>query len=236
MALQYSIAPEIFERFPAYCRGVVLATGLDNHGARPELEAQLRAAERALGEQLTLDTVATHPRLLAWREAYRSVGIKPSEFRPSVEAMARRCLRGEQLPAINPLVDLGNLFSLRYLSPVGAHAIDVLRSSIALRPASGTEVFIPFGGESVEHPAPGEWIFTEGEQVLTRRWTWRQARHTLVEAGTRAVEINVDGLSPVTRDEVERICRSLAEAVGVNCGGKTSWHILDRAHPVMELP
>ncbi|MDD9417934.1 phenylalanine--tRNA ligase beta subunit-related protein, partial [Staphylococcus aureus] len=84
------------------------------------------------------------------------------------EALARRALRGEALPAINALVDIGNLISLHHLVPVGGHAIDGVTGDIALRPATGQESFVPFGSDQVECPLPGEVIFAEGDTVLTR--------------------------------------------------------------------
>lgn len=226
MAIYFSIAEDVFDIFPSYCRGIVIAEGIDNTGTRAEITRELRAAEKSLQRQLGLEVVTAHPRLAAWREAYRSTGIKPSEFRPSVEAMARRVLRGDSLPLINPIVDLGNAVSLRYLLPIGAHAIDVLTSDISLRQATGTEVFEPFGSGAVEHPQPGEFVFVESERVLTRRWTWRQANHTLVVPETRAVEVNVDGLPPVTRDEVEQICQELAGLITKYCGGSARYELL----------
>ena len=171
----------------------------------------------------------------SWREAYRSLGVKPADYRPSMEALARRVLRRDPLPLINTLVDLGNLVSLRRLIPAGAHAVDVLTGDISLRPATGAEVFEPFGADTVEHPQPGEFIFVEGGTVLTRRWTWRQAKHTLVTPATTAVEINVDGLPPVTAGEVDDTCRELAGLVVQYCGGRARWEVLSADHPQMEL-
>lgn len=203
--LSYSIAEEVFARFPDYVRGVVVAHEVRNGPSPAPLVEMLRAAEASLRERLDLDTLTQHPRVASWREAFRALGVKPNEFRSSFEAMARRVLRDQELPSINALVDIGNIVSLRHLVPVGGHAIDVLTRDIALRPATGNEAFVPFGSDQAEHPAPGEVVFVEGDTVLTRRWTWRQANHTLTLPTSTAVEINVDGLPPVPRPEVEAI-------------------------------
>lgn len=235
MTIHYSIDPQIFDLFPGYCRGVVIARGIDNTGASPEILDLLRAAEAEPVEGLTIETIASHPRISAWREAYRSTGIKPSEFRPAVEALMRRVLRGDPLPSINKIVDLGNLISIKRLLPAGAHAIDVLRRDISLRRATGTEIFEPFGADQSEHPQPGEIIFVEGDTVLTRRWTWRQAKHTLVVPETTAVEINIDGLPPAAQGEVIAICRELSALVQQFCGGDTRYAVLSKENPSIVL-
>jgi len=234
--IQYSIADEIFERFPEFSRGVVIARDVVNRASPPELVKLLREAENTLRGQLTAETLITHPRLAVWREAFRSLGIKPSEYRPSLEAMARRVINGNELPSINALVDIGNIISLRYLLPVGGHSLNAVKQNIALRTADGTEVFMPFGSDQVEHPEKGEFIFTEGDMVLTRRWVWRQSNHTLTELSTTFIEFNLDGLPPVPLEELAEAGDKLAELIGQFCGGSCTYHALTRANPQIRIP
>ena len=233
--LFYSISGDIFSLFPEYVRGVVLAYDVTNAESPTEIVEMLRAAEVSVRERLRLEELTAHPRIASWREAFREVGIKPSEFRASIEAMTRRTLRQQELPSINALVDIGNILSLRHLLPVGAHAIDVVSHDITLRHASGDEEFVPLGLEEVEHPSPGEIILTEGRTVLTRRWSWRQGNHTLTLPTTTAVEFNVDGLPPVPKSEVESICQELLEMVQRFCGGQMRYEILSRKNPRIAL-
>lgn len=231
----YSIAPEIFARFPGYVRGVVVAHGVWNGPSPAELVGLLREAEESVRARVNPDQVAEEPSIKAWRDAYRAFGAKPAEFRSSVEAMARRALRCDELPSINALVDIGNTISLRYLVPAGVHAIDLLGADIELRFASGREEFVPFGSAEMEHPLPGEVVFVEGDTVLTRRWTWRQANHTLTLPETRAVEFNIDGLPPVGPAEIEAACAELAELIGRFCGGASRIDYLAAASPRISL-
>jgi DNA/RNA-binding domain of Phe-tRNA-synthetase-like protein len=195
----------------------------------------LWAAEASIRERLNLDHLADAPRIAAWREAYRSAGIKPNEFRSSIEAMARRALRSQELPSINKLVDIGNILSLRHIVPAGAHALDEVAGDIALRKAAGDEEFVPFGSEAVEHPQPGEIVFVEGRTVLTRRWSWRQAVHTLTRPETTAVELNIDGLPPVSLAEIMTICEEAMELIRRFCGGRLRYEILTKLNPEMAL-
>ena len=139
----YSIADEVFEKFPGYVRGVVLAYGVSNSNSPPELVAMLRDAEASVRDRLDKDALVDHPRISSWREAYRSFGAKPSKFRSSIEAMVRRVLNNNELPTINTLVDIGNVLSLRYLVPTGGHAIDEVQQDINLRPATGRRATSP---------------------------------------------------------------------------------------------
>jgi DNA/RNA-binding domain of Phe-tRNA-synthetase-like protein len=225
----------VFSKFPAYRRGIVIVHDIVNGDSPEELVTSLRDAEKVLCQQLTPDAILLHPCIASWREAYRSLGIKPSEFRPSMEALVRRILKKDPLPTINKVVDLGNLVSIQNLVPIGAHAIDRLTDDMGLRMAIGDEIFEPFGTDIVEHPNAGEIIFAEGNTVLTRRWTWRQSKHTLILPETTAVEFNVDALSPVADEEVKQICYDIAALVGKYCGGRISYGVLNKDNPVIKL-
>jgi DNA/RNA-binding domain of Phe-tRNA-synthetase-like protein len=233
--LKYNIADEIFARFPAYRRGVVLACDVRNGASPPELVGMLRAEEAAARGRLNLDTLTAEPRLASWREAFRQLGYKPGDFRPSIEALLRRVLRGQELPSINTLVDIGNIVSLRRLLPVGGHAIDVLTQDIALRAAEGNEEFVPFGSEEIEHPLPGEFIFAERNKVLTRRWIWRQANHSLTLPGTKAIEFNIDGLPPVSAADVEAAAGDVMSLVKRFCGGRVRFETLSRLNSCLKF-
>ncbi len=230
-----SIAEAVFQRFPDYLRGVVVAHGVRNGPSSPELVALLREAEASVRDTLPAGEVTTHPRIASWRAAFKAQGINPKDFRCSVEAMARRALKGQQLPSINALVDIGNILSLRHLLPMGGHAIDHAVQGYCLRPASGREDFVPFGSDQVEHPDPGEIIYAEGDTVLTRRWSWRQANHSLTLPETTAIQFNLDGLPPVTRTGLAAIGAELAELVARHCGGRIRQGMLSAAEPSLSM-
>lgn len=233
--LKYSIAPAVFEKFPDYIRGVVLANGVTNGKSSPELIQLMREEEKSLQQRLKIEELITYPKVKSWREAFRSLGIKPSEYRSSIEAMTRRVLRGKELPSINALVDIGNILSLRHLLPVGGHALDEITEDIILRPATGEEEFVPFGSDEMEHPDAGEFIFAEGNTVLTRRWSWRQANHSLTLVSTKVIEFNVDGLPPVSREEVELVSQEMADLTKKYCGGDFSIQYLSKDNPSIDL-
>ena len=118
--LHYTIEPAVFDRFPDYVRGVVFAYDVQNGDSPPAFVAHLRAAEAEARARLTLDTLTAQPRIAAWREAFRTLGYKPGDFRPSIEALLRRVLRGQQ----RPMRDWRGAKKLRgqcarHLSPLG---------------------------------------------------------------------------------------------------------------------
>jgi len=124
---------------------------------------------------------------------------------------------------------------LRRLVPTGGHAIDKLQHNMELRLATGAETFEPFGATETEHPLPGEVVFCEGDIVLTRRWTWRQANRTLTSPETTAIDFNIDSLPMVKEEEVHAIAQEVMDMVKEFCGGRCRYELLTKENPMMRL-
>jgi DNA/RNA-binding domain of Phe-tRNA-synthetase-like protein len=96
--------------------------------------------------------------------------------------------RSGKLPRINPAVDAYNLVSASYGVPAGAFDLGRVRGDIVVRFADGSESFTPLGEPgTVEHPHPGEVIYTDAAGVLTRHWNHRDADRTKVTADSEQI-------------------------------------------------
>ncbi len=133
------------------------------------------------------------PEIAAWREGFRKVGISPSKFYSSVEALVRRCIKGNIPGPIHPFVDLYNAFSIMNLVPVGGHDMDRVEGDIEVTFTNGGEEFITFGGE-VETLDEGEPVYKDRKGILTRRWVWRQTSRDLIKEETKRVFVPIDVL------------------------------------------
>lgn len=233
--MRFAIDELVFEQFPEYHRGIVVARGVANRAADPELEARLRAAERAVVGRFADADWRAEPRLAAWLEAFGRLGIGVGSKPPSVVALVRRVAKGGSLPFINQLVALMNITSLENLVPCGGDDLDTVGDELVLRPAMGAEDYRPLGKpESLEHPTLGELILvdTAHSVVLCRSWCWRNSDVTKLTQGTTAMALNVDLMAPaVTVEEGTAMTHRLADDVRRYCGGKVQWHILAADQP-----
>lgn len=225
----------IFQHFPDYIRAIVVAEGIDNQGVRPEVEEMLREAETQSEALFAQEDLTTHPRIASWREAYKTLNMKPGKNYSSVEALARRARGGSPLPYINTLVALMNGFSLKYLVPCGGDDLDAARGELVLRLANGDEKFVPLGEKEVEHPEPGEAVYVDSGQVLCRRWNWRQGDGTKLTPSTQHVLVNIDCLPPVGGEEAQTLVSELAALVERCCGGTVRHFLITASEPAAEL-
>ena len=229
------VSTEVLAKFPDYVRGVVIAREVNNHGENQRLIELLRKAVENTSREESLQDIKNHPRIAPWRRAYADFGANPNKFYCSIESLARRARRGDQLPYINTLVALFNYFSLKHMVPSGGDDLDSADGDLHLTLAKGNEPFTPLGADTVENPPPGEVIYVDNSKVMCRRWNWRQSDQTKLSPATTKVAINVDCLPPVSKGEAEAITAELADLVREFCGGEVKYLLLDAARNEVQI-
>ncbi len=223
------VADEIFERFPAVVLGVVIAHGIDNSGESGHVREQLRREEAQTAGRFAGLQVSEHPQIAPWREAYRAFGAKPKDNPSSIENLVRRVLKGQPLPQINPLVDIYNTISLRFVVPAGGEDLDAIVGDVRLAFAGADEAPVRLLGEAEERPPhPGEVIYKDDVGAICRRWNWKEADRTKLTARTTRVFLVIEGLPPVGRALVEQAADELADLIRAHCGGHVASAIVDR--------
>ena len=55
------------------------------------------------------------PKYSLRRDAFNQLNLNPNKFMSSIEAMVKKVSKGNILPSINPVVDLVNRISLKYI-------------------------------------------------------------------------------------------------------------------------
>jgi DNA/RNA-binding domain of Phe-tRNA-synthetase-like protein len=226
----------IFETFPEARLSVVSALGVDNHGEDPELRQRLRSAEKVLLQALGAVPVTEHPRISAWREAYRKFGAKPKKYPSSIENLARRTLKGEAVRSINKLVDIYNSISLSHFLPAGGEDLDEVRGDIRLTFAGQNEPSVLLLGErEPRQPSPGEVIYTDEVGAICRRWNWKEADRTKFTEDTVNAVLVIEALPPTSRSELEAAASELGQKIEHFCGGTIKTTILDSANRETEL-
>jgi DNA/RNA-binding domain of Phe-tRNA-synthetase-like protein len=97
-------------------------------------------------QEIKLDALSSHPALSALRKLFRAAGCDPTRYRTSSEALLRRILKGEELPAVNPLVDLGNCLSAALASPCCVMAESALSPPFLFRAGKPGESYVSLRG------------------------------------------------------------------------------------------
>lgn len=86
----------------------------------------------ALIKQISLEEIASLPRIKDAREVYKSLGKAPSKYRVSSEALMRRILQKKGIYKINNIVEINNLISLKSHFSVGSYNVSNIQAPICL--------------------------------------------------------------------------------------------------------
>lgn len=104
---------------------------------RPGHEDALAALRREVAEVARAnfegEGLSSDPVVAGVRSLFRAAGCDPTRYRPSSEALLRRLLKGEELPAIHPFVDLNNCLSVELAVPCCASAVGTFTPPVTLR-------------------------------------------------------------------------------------------------------
>lgn len=210
MAYKLAVDRKIFDAFPGYQAAVIYASDLANAPSSAQSVAWLRDAEREARSRFDRDSYKDDPHIRAWQEAFVKFGVKKGKYPASVESLLKRVVAGNDLPAINALVDAYNAVSLQHVIPVGGEDRDRLASDLTLRFMSGVETFdtVNSGVPVLERADAGEVAWCDAQGVTCRRWNWRQCRRTALTANTRNAYFVLDRLPPYPQ---ERLAAAVAD-------------------------
>src|SRR3989441_4581032 len=226
--------PDIVARYPNVVGGVILARGMTNGPAPEDLQAAFRAEQQATLRRIGDTPLSQIESLAAWRSVFRSFDVDPTQYRSAAEALLRRLTKKGDIPSINMLVDLGNLVSIRYALPVAVFDTRALQGAVTVHFADGTERYTTLGQAEVEHPQPGEVVFSdETKLVIARRWCWRQSEDSAASAETRNAVITVEAHHAEGHQDVEAALEDLLELLRKYAGGHYTPVILGVQSPAL---
>ena len=225
--MKFKIDDKIFEKFPELNLGIVIAKGVNNKNNNEEIMNMIRNKEKEIRENFNTETLSQNPKIDAWRKAYSSFGAKPKKYKCSVENLYRMILDGIELKHINKVVDVYNYISIKHIIPMGGDDLDKIDGNITLKFAQGNEPFTELNSEETKNPKEGEVIYADDKEVLCRRWNWRECNKSKMTEDTKNVALVVEGLSPFTKEEIEKIVKELAELVQKYCNGEIKTYILN---------
>jgi DNA/RNA-binding domain of Phe-tRNA-synthetase-like protein len=231
---KYVVEPEIFDLFPAFRRGVVIATQLDNRSTESDLGPLIAESAKAALSEIEPE------RISVWKDAYLKLRVDPNKYSPSIKFLYDQIRKGKPPRSISKIVDIMNLVSLRWMAPCGGDDLKtILPGDLRLGMAQGDESFAPlFKATSFESPLEGEVIYytPQTKKVMCRRWTWRNADFSKITPETTAVAINIDIMAPpFSENDLEAALSELAGLLERYCGGRVAQYKLYPGAPSFEF-
>ena len=232
--MKFKVYDEVFKKLPDLYFGVVVGNQINNQQHIPEIYDLMKNEMSQVKNNLTGVNLKEYQGIQPYRDAFNKVNLNPNKFMSSVEAMVKRVSKGNVLPSINPVVDLVNRISLKYILPMGAHDLDALEGEIAIRFSRKGDTFTPLGEELVEVLDSGELVYADSKRIRTRKWIWRQSNIGKIDENSKNIFFPIDGF----QTNKERVMKAAEELEILlkryfNCQIKKSF--IDINHQEMEI-
>ncbi len=186
-----------------------------------ELASYMRRAEDAVRGSVRLEDLRQDAILRAYRDFFWRSGIDPTKTRPASEALIRRVLRGNVLPAINSFVDALNIASVETRIPFAAFDADRLTGRLQLRMARMGETILPIGHEG-RLVLEGKEIVIADEGKVIALYPHRDSEETKITQDTRNALILSCGVPGIGQTILESSLERCIATVMRFCGGKLS--------------
>ena len=197
--MDFRHSDEIWRDFPQLVAGVAFATGISRDAAADDSVARFTAIAKS---RLAGATESELPEIQAWRRAFTTMGLKPTQYRCASEALLRRFRKEGALPRLHPLVDVCNAVSLAFAIPVAVFDVAAISGCLRVRYAAGDESYLTFSDQAA--------------QVHARRWTNRQSGLSAVRAPTHTALIVAEAMHDSAPSDVpELIAAVVAELTAI---------------------
>lgn len=233
--MRFVVDERVFEVLEDVCFGIVVARGVDNRNRLEAIERKLNEGIDEIRKRFNIDNYRETVEYKSYRDAFNKLKINPNKFQSSIEALSKRILKGDRLPSINNIVDLGNAMCLKYVVPLGAHDLDKLGEDLMIRFSNENDSFLPFGMTESEKVDEDELVYVSGNTVKTRKWIWRQSDEGKITEESTNIFFPIDGFKSSNYEAVISARNELAETLKNLFGCEVKVGMVDKENKSFEL-
>lgn len=146
--IDVKISDKLKQACPNFTLGCIEAN-VKVESSSEELLKEINDYCNELNEKISLENIASLPRIKDAREVYKKLGKAPSKYRVSSEALMRRILQKKGIYKINNIVEINNLISLKSGFSVGSYNIKNIQAPIVLKVGEEGEKYKGIGKELI---------------------------------------------------------------------------------------
>lgn len=178
------------------------------------------------------EPISQNPVVQEWRTAFQKFKTKKGA-RCAVENLLKRAKNDKGVSQINPVVDIYNAVSLESAFPVAAEDMDHVIGDIHLTVAHGGEPFRPIGENDVEQALPGEIIYQDAHDVISRCWAWRDSARVEVTSETQNLLFYMENITPARRADHLQAVHDLRRYLKDYLNLDTTYNLVTQAVPAI---
>ena len=233
--MQFSIDNSVFEKYPGLEIGLITIKKLDNSKRVSALESLLRGISAQRRRELieNIENIQLHTD--NWEKIYEENKAKENNLSPSLPTLLRILKEEKDIPNLNPILDMGNYFALKYLVPVSMKDLDWLCGDLKLMFTSGGEPFRKLGTIDVEIADAGEIAYMDEGGIINRYWNYVECDRTKVTKKSTDVGIFIENIGTKKSEDFRKILDEIYAAIGKYIGGELEMAVLTKDNFIVNL-
>ncbi|KRN99326.1 B3/4 domain-containing protein [Companilactobacillus kimchiensis] len=225
------IDQDFWDIFPDVEIAVMTAHNINNKDDSDVPTDLIQNANEIAKKWVPDDPISANPVVKAWRDAYRKFKTKKGA-RNAVENLLKRAKNNKGVGNINPIVDVYNSVSLEYAFPIAAEDLDKIVGDVHLTVAKGGENFTPIGEDEAEEALPGEVVYRDNQDIISRCWAWRDSARVADTDDTKNLLFYMENIQPDRKSDHLKAADALKnrfhDYLKIDINDVT---ILNKAHP-----
>lgn len=131
---------------------------------QPALNNELNELINEIRNKISQPNLLNDYRASQVRNLFKKIKLDPTKYRPSSEALFRRCHKDGYIPFINNIVAICNYCSLKYLIPIGCYDLDKISDNLTIKIGGKGDKF--FSLRSTEFMAEGRIIIADEQSAF----------------------------------------------------------------------
>ncbi|ASJ52178.1 hypothetical protein BP422_00665 [Brevibacillus formosus] len=147
--MKVQLDSSVSERLPQFSFGILQYSNASVSDSPKMLQGRINYYVESLRLDHDTANLTEIEGIREWRACFKQVGIDPSRYRPSSEALLRRLLQGNPFFWINSAVDVNNFFSVLHALPFGIYDVNHLTGDITCRLGHPADAYEGLNGREV---------------------------------------------------------------------------------------
>lgn len=148
--MRLSLDPTVHDRIPNFTLGFIQYTDVTISDSPKMLQGRINLLVETLRLDHAVSEINQIEGVACWRQAFKQLGIDPSRYRPSSEALIRRLLQGNPFHWVNSAVDVNNFLSVTHALPYGIYDQSKINGSILCRIGLESDHYYGINGREVQ--------------------------------------------------------------------------------------
>ncbi len=214
--MNVSIHPSASDRLPEFSLGILEYTDVAVSDSPKKLQGRINLYVESLKLGTPLSAISEIKGVQSWRSDFKKLGIDPSRYRPSSEALLRRLLQGNPFFWLNSAVDVNNFLSVYHALPYGIYDRKQLSGSVVCRIGTPRDTYLGLNGREMDMQGKlllADEIGAFGSPIVD------SARSKVTEQTTELLQV-IFFHSQLLNDECEQILGSTARMFTEINGGE----------------